>query len=690
MNAPDVAAAGLYLLPAFLFTAIASQLWIFRHYRRPPGRLFRLLPILATVLAAHFFVLVERALVPGGLSSDAFRQVLTPWHVEIEISWLVALALLRHVLQLTPLPEKAPSASWLAVNYGLAITGTALSIALRFAPGTSDGARYVAHHVFHVVFAILSGLCLLQFVRTARPGVWGPEGAGEMRGPDVTLVRVGLGAAFVIVPVVWLLGDERMSLVAFDVVIGLAIAAPMVLRMAATTVPALVVTVGLFIVTAGVVGAYGYAVLHTRPSYRLAIGTFVVLALLALLTVGRAALRRVVTRILVPQGQRRLVELQVALQTLSPELGVVACCRRILDELVRVRQLPGAAIMLAGGETIVAGRFDAAPLERVWPRGAAAAALPPGCYGTAELRELPLALREALIRANVGLGAAAIRSRRRHWGHLFMHAGFFGGLFREDEADAFASLVDQLALLLDAADLLARAVAVERSLAHAEKLAAIGALAARFAHEIRNPVTAARSLAQQLARDPTSPLNAEHAGIILEELERVERQVRDLLRFARREELTLGPVDVGALVRTTVRDLGVRLAAAGIAPRLDTPSGVVARADREKLRQVLVNLVENALDALGNGRAEKHVDLAVAADGDRVLVRVTDDGPGIPADAQARIFEPFVSFKPSGTGLGLAIAKRTIDAHDGTISVASRPGATTFEIRLPRAREDAP
>ena len=115
--------------------------------------------------------------------------------------------------------------------------------------------------------------------------------------------------------------------------------------------------------------------------------------------------------------------------------------------------------------------------------------------------------------------------------------------------------------MLDGAGLLARAVAVERSRAHAEKLAAIGELAARVAHEIRNPVTAARSLAQQLAREPASPLNAEHAGLILSELERVERQVAALLRFARREEFQFAPVDLGELARATVERSRTRLEA---------------------------------------------------------------------------------------------------------------------------------
>src|SRR2546425_9181244 len=115
-----------------------------------------------------------------------------------------------------------------------------------------------------------------------------------------------------------------------------------------------------------------------------------------------------------------------------------------------------------------------------------------------------------------------------------------GGFFHEDDVEGFQAFVAQLALLLDGADLLARTIAVERSLAHTEKLAAIGELAARIAHEIRNPVTAARSLAQQLAREPGQPWVAEHR-LILEELERVERRGGGPRPLPPRRAARLGP-----------------------------------------------------------------------------------------------------------------------------------------------------
>src|SRR5262249_31866567 len=197
-----------------------------------------------------------------------------------------------------------------------------------------------------------------------------------------------------------------------------------------------------------------------------------------------------------------------------------------------------------------------------------------------------------------------VASPRGRAGDLFLTAGLLAGTFDDEDVQVVEAFADQLALVLDGSELLARAVAVERSLAHSEKLAAIGELAARIAHDIRNPGAAARSLAQQLAREPASPFATEHA-VILDELERVERQVADLLRFARRDELRVEPVDLAELVRGTVAQLRPRLEAGGITVELDAPLGVQAPADRERLRHVLVNLIENAIDALGespNGR----------------------------------------------------------------------------------------
>jgi signal transduction histidine kinase len=258
-----------------------------------------------------------------------------------------------------------------------------------------------------------------------------------------------------------------------------------------------------------------------------------------------------------------------------------------------------------------------------------------------------------------------------------------GAPFGDEDVQAMGAFADQLALVLDGAELLARAVGVERALAHGEKLAAVGEVSARIAHEIRNPVTAARSLAAQLCRDPTAAGNAEVATLILAELERVEHQVQALLRFARREEFRFERVDLAELVRATVESFRPRLEAAGVGVRLDL-SAVVARADREKLRQALVNLIENAVDALADGAARRELSVTVGASNGSAAVRVSDTGPGVPAEVLPRLFEPFFSQKAHGTGLGLAIVRRTVEAHGGRVDAESDAGMT-FRIVLPLA-----
>jgi signal transduction histidine kinase len=345
-------------------------------------------------------------------------------------------------------------------------------------------------------------------------------------------------------------------------------------------------------------------------------------------------------------------------------------------------QLVGLFRFFPAVSTVIALYYNqrVEPLARIRPTGAAADALPARAFIAVWLNDARL--REALIEADV-VAVVPVRSPRQPWGHLFISTDLLGWAKGAEALETLESFAARLALVLDAAELLARAVAVERSLAHAEKLAAIGETAARVVHEIRNPVTAARSLAQQLRREPTSPLNAEHADLIVTELERVERQVGALLRFARREEFRYETLDAGELVRATAESFRPRLKEAGIEVAVAAADGVLVRADREKVRQVLVNLIENAIDALAEG-GERRLSLAVSGANGTATLRVADTGPGVPADALPHLFEPFFSLKAHGTGLGLAIARRTIEAHGGRIEATNPPaGGMAFRIELP-------
>ena len=213
-------------------------------------------------------------------------------------------------------------------------------------------------------------------------------------------------------------------------------------------------------------------------------------------------------------------------------------------------------------------------------------------------------------------------------------------------------------------------------------------LSASIAHEIRNPITAAKSLVQQMGEDPGSHENVDYAKVALDELDRVERSISHLLRFAREEEIQISElclVDVLDSALETFRDrferMGVEIARENEAPGL-------MRGDPEKLRRVIINLVGNALDALEDAEVPGPKLRILAGEnlaGTEVWVRVRDNGPGIDPETLHKIFSPFYTSKSNGTGLGLAISKKVVDAHGGSIEAESRPGqGTEFVLTFPK------
>jgi signal transduction histidine kinase len=211
-------------------------------------------------------------------------------------------------------------------------------------------------------------------------------------------------------------------------------------------------------------------------------------------------------------------------------------------------------------------------------------------------------------------------------------------------------------------------------------------LSASIAHEIRNPITAAKSLVQQMGEDMGSRENLEYARVALGELERVERSIGHLLRFAREEELRPQQVHLSEVIESALESLRDRLERQGIEPELDLAEAGSLRGDPEKLRRVLINLLGNALDAL-QGRPAPRLEVQSGANlaGTELWVRVRDNGPGIEPERLERIWSPFHTTRSEGTGLGLAITRKLVEAHDGSIEVRSEPGVgTEFVVSFPR------
>jgi signal transduction histidine kinase len=227
--------------------------------------------------------------------------------------------------------------------------------------------------------------------------------------------------------------------------------------------------------------------------------------------------------------------------------------------------------------------------------------------------------------------------------------------------------------------------------ARSEKLASLGVLAAGVAHEIRNPLTAikARLFMQQKALTPGSRERGD-AEFIGREIDRLDKIVNDFLRFARPVEPERKPLSPAELLHELCELMAPKLREAGIELGVDRRIDTTINADPEQLKQVLLNLINNAADALGDGgtiqmRAVAGVVTLGGRPREAVILEVQDNGPGIPAAVQERLFDPFFTTKPSGTGLGLSIAARIVEKHGGALRFQTGTRGTTFAIVLPVA-----
>ncbi len=222
-------------------------------------------------------------------------------------------------------------------------------------------------------------------------------------------------------------------------------------------------------------------------------------------------------------------------------------------------------------------------------------------------------------------------------------------------------------------------------------------LSASIAHEIRNPITAAKSLVQQLGEDAGGVDQEEFARVAVAELERVERSISHLLRYAREEEIRFAEVVMEDILESAVETFRDRATRGGIDIVRQYDAQGRLEGDAEQLRRIVINLVSNAIDALEEGKIEApeiRVTMGENLAGTEVWVRIADNGLGIDADKRDRIFDPFFTSRENGTGLGLALCRKIVDNHRGTIDVESPPPGralgTEFVLTFPRRRGAMP
>ena len=293
------------------------------------------------------------------------------------------------------------------------------------------------------------------------------------------------------------------------------------------------------------------------------------------------------------------------------------------------------------------------------------------------------------------------RMQFRNWQGRELHLGVAGSILRDEDGEAAGHVL----IFQD----VSAVVEMERQLRRSERLAAVGELAAKMAHEIRNPLAAISGSVQVLGaglrEDERDPERDRLMEIVVREAHRLGDLIQDFLHYARPRPPGNEPVPVDALLEE-VTGLCESSLPDGVELVMDGPSGLVAAGDPDQLKQVLWNLCLNGIQAMPEGgrlevgahpvlaepsqagsEAGRNGDGGDARSGDTprwVEIVVADSGVGIPLELQEQIFEPFFTTKKEGSGLGLPTVHRIVESHGGRLQVESRPGeGTTIRVSLP-------
>lgn len=223
---------------------------------------------------------------------------------------------------------------------------------------------------------------------------------------------------------------------------------------------------------------------------------------------------------------------------------------------------------------------------------------------------------------------------------------------------------------------------MENEMRRAEKLAMIGRFAAGVAHEIRNPLAAISGSIELLGHSlPKDGQDARLMNNVIQEVERLDRMIGELLDFSRPRELQPSLLDLSHLVRRSVDLFLNQQALDGVVVRVEAAEPVTAFVDEEKVQQIIWNLLRNSTEAMSSRGT---VVVRVISSDNTALMEISDTGAGIPSELLDHIFEPFFTTKARGTGLGLAAVHQIVSEHKGSIQVASSEQGTTFRIFFPQ------
>ena len=252
-------------------------------------------------------------------------------------------------------------------------------------------------------------------------------------------------------------------------------------------------------------------------------------------------------------------------------------------------------------------------------------------------------------------------------------------------ADVFNRMMDELEAAREREEL------QRAQLAHTEKMAAVGTLAAGVAHEVNNPLAGVLASIENMRNSPDDEeMRNRYLKLIADGLKRIERTVANLLNFARPREIVLEPTSINHNLRHVVELVAYQLRAAGIEVKMDLDENpALVEADHFQMEQLFLNLVLNALDAMKSGGK---LFLRTRVRGGKVIAEIRDTGHGIPAEIRDRIFDPFFTTREigEGTGLGLAVSGSIVAAHGGRIELETTVGrGTAFRVIMSAMAEEA-
>ena len=380
-------------------------------------------------------------------------------------------------------------------------------------------------------------------------------------------------------------------------------------------------------------------------------------------------------------------------ETVSRTLDVEAVLRTALEALTHVtgHEIASFHLLSADGATLeLRGDRGLSPrlrqVNRMLPvgqgliGGAAAAGKTVSVDDVQGSRELLPSAEDAVRRDHIhGFVSVPIQARGRLLGMLSLGRQTRDP-FNEEEVALLEATAHQIGIALDNARLYGELV-------HAEKLSAVGELASGVAHEINNPLTTILGQAQLLLGRADVPMPVrERVEMMADEASRAARIVQNLLLFARHYPPERRPCSISDQVERVLALKTYQLERDKIRVLTEFTPCPPVWADENKIQQVLLNLVQNAHQALVRVTTDRVLTLRVRPRADRVVIEVIDNGPGIPTDVLPRIFDPFFTTKPpgEGSGLGLSVSYGIIGQHGGKLFAEARPeGGAAFVIELP-------